>query len=159
MNQRSHVPARRRGPLLTGVFAVMGSLVSPAQAASSCEPSVCAAGVTVGVVPTFMDDESSPAANRFMWSYAVRVENRLPVSVRLLGRRWKVADATGRVETVEGDGVVGLQPTLSPGESFRYASWFSLMTSAGRVEGELRAVTGDGVQFWIKVQPFTLAMP
>ena len=143
---------------LTLAFATPGFSVTSAWAAS-CEEQRCEAGMQVVVAPHFMDDESSPAAGRFLWSYDVRIDNGLQVPVQLLGRRWVVQDALGNVDIYEGPGLVGKEPVLAPGESHHYGSWVSLKTSEGRMEGEIRAMTNDGVRFQIHVPPFALTVP
>ena len=127
--------------------------------AASCEEQKCDAGMYVAIVPRFMEDESSPAAGRFLWSYDVRIDNGLQVPVQLVGRRWIVKDALGNVDIYEGPGLVGKEPVLAPAESHRYGSWVSLKTSAGSMEGEILAMTNDGVRFQIQVSPFALLVP
>ena len=87
--------------------------------------------ILVTVKPFFLDDQSSPRENRFVWAYQVRIENKGPVTVQLRRRHWRITDSLGRTQEVRGDGVVGEQPVLQPGESFEYTSGTPLTTPSG----------------------------
>ena len=88
----------------------------------------------------------------------MEVENHGEVTVRLVSRRWVITDAAGKVEVVEGPGVVGEQPTLQPGEAFRYVSGCPLDVSSGVMEGRYE-MQAEGETFWIDVPPFSLDLP
>ena len=89
----------------------------------------------------------------------MEIENHGAEVVQLISRHWVITDALGRVEEVEGDGVVGEQPVLKPGEAFRYTSGCPLTTASGVMEGEYRMVTADGETFEALIPPFSLDLP
>lgn len=78
--------------------------------------------IKVTVRPVYLEDQSSPAENHFVWAYHVRIENLGRRTVRLRSRHWRITDANGRLQEVRGPGVVGEQPELKPGEAFEYTS-------------------------------------
>ena len=86
--------------------------------------------IKVTAMPAYVDSQSSPIAGEYVWMYTIQIENIGEETVQLLNRHWKITDAQGRVQEVKGPGVVGEQPTLQPGESFRYTSGTALPTSA-----------------------------
>ena len=88
-------------------------------------------GVVVRVAPAFIDEESSPEDHRFMWSYRIQIENRAGRTLQLKTRYWRITDCDGRVQEVNGAGVVGQQPVLPPGGSFEYASGAPLTVPSG----------------------------
>ena len=117
-------------------------------------------GIRVEVRPLFLDDQSSPAENRFVWAYRVRVENKGRETVQLLRRTWRITDAHGRVQLVHGAGVIGEQPVLEPGESFEYTSGTPLDTSSGFMAGEYHfVVTASGEAFDAEIPLFSLDSP
>ena len=116
-------------------------------------------GVVVRVNPYFLPDQSEPEERHWVWAYAVEIENRGAETVRLISRHWVITDALGRVEEVEGDGVVGEQPTLKPGDCFRYTSGCPLTTPSGMMEGEYRMVTSDGDSFEARIPAFSFDLP
>lgn len=113
----------------------------------------------VRVRPEYRPDQSDPADRRWMWAYQIEVENHGQITVQLLSRRWVITDASGRVEVVEGPGVVGEQPTLKPGEAFRYVSGCPLPTPSGVMEGTYEMEAEGGERFPIAVPPFSLDLP
>lgn len=116
-------------------------------------------GVVIRVTPEFRDDQSSPEEQRFVWSYTVEIENTGDRGVRLIARRWTIIDALGRTEEVTGAGVVGEQPRLQPGESFRYTSGAPLPTPSGLMRGAYQMQWDDGVDFEAIIPPFSLDSP
>lgn len=100
-------------------------------------------GVCVRVTPTFMPQESDPAAGRWFWAYTIEVENRSARTVKLLTRHWRITDAKGVQHRVDGDGVVGRQPVLKPGDMFRYTSGCPLAASSGMMGGHYGMVEPD----------------
>ena len=116
-------------------------------------------GLLVRVRPEYLPDQSDPAERRWVWGYQIEVENRGEETVQLLNRHWLITDAAGKVEEVRGPGVVGEQPTLKPGEAFRYASGCPLGTPSGSMVGEFEMVTEGGEHFDIAVPPFSLDLP
>ena len=116
-------------------------------------------GVRVRVRPQYLPDQSEPDERRWVWAYHVEVENRGDATVQLLGRRWLITDANGRVEEVKGLGVVGEQPVLNPGERFRYTSGCPLATPSGVMAGTYRMVTAEDGQFDAEIPAFSLDLP
>ncbi len=116
-------------------------------------------GVVVRVRPYFLPDQSSPEERQWVWAYAVEIENKGEDTVRLVSRHWIITDALGRVEEVQGDGVVGEQPTLKPGETFRYTSGCPLQTPSGVMAGAYHMVTALGDAFEAEIPPFSLDLP
>ena len=116
-------------------------------------------GVLVRVRPQYLPDQSEPDERRWVWAYHIEVQNRGQVTVQLLARHWIITDATGRVEQVQGPGVVGEQPVLNPGEQFRYTSGCPLPTSSGVMAGSYRMATSDGREFDVEIPAFSLDVP
>lgn len=113
-------------------------------------------GITVRVQPSWLARESSPAHGRWVFSYQVQIVNDSPTPVQLVSRRWTIVDADGDSHVVEGEGVVGQQPRLAPGESFRYGSYCPLATEWGTMEGTFSLVREDGTRFDAEVRRFYL---
>ena len=116
-------------------------------------------GLTVRVRPQFLPEQSDPGARRWVWAYAVEIENRGRETVQLISRRWVITDGFGRVEEVKGPGVVGEQPVLRPGERYAYASGCPLPTSSGTMVGAYQMVTDTGERFDIAIPAFSLDLP
>ncbi|MDX2236486.1 MAG: Co2+/Mg2+ efflux protein ApaG [Hyphomonadaceae bacterium] len=117
-------------------------------------------GVVVRVTPTFLPDESDADDHRFVWAYTIEIENGTRDVVQLLSRFWRITDANGLVQTVEGPGVVGQQPVLRPGERFRYTSACPLTTPSGMMVGTYRMLRLEtGARFDIAVPAFALDPP
>ena len=116
--------------------------------------------IAVTVQPIFLPDQSRPAEGRFVWAYHVRIENRGEERVQLLRRTWLITDARGRVQRVDGAGVVGKQPVLAPGEAFEYASGTPLGTPSGFMTGSYHMVElASGTPFEVAIPPFSLDSP
>jgi ApaG protein len=115
--------------------------------------------IRVDVITNYVEDQSSPPEGRFVFSYTITIRNEGSVPARLLTRHWVITDANGKVQEVAGDGVVGEQPHLLPGQGFRYSSGAILETPVGAMQGSYRMVADDGQQFDAPIAPFTLAMP
>lgn len=111
--------------------------------------------VTVRVNPSFLPEQSDPKTHQYAWMYHVRIENGGDRTVQLIGRHWIITDASGRVEEVEGPGVVGEQPVLPPGMRFDYVSGCRLMTPRGTMEGSY-SMSDDGRIFSVAIPRFTL---
>ena len=94
-----------------------------------------------------------------MFSYTITIRNEGSVSARLLTRHWVITDANGKVQEVRGDGVVGEQPHLKPGQGFRYSSGAVLETPVGAMQGSYQMVTDEGMRFDAPIAVFRLAMP
>jgi len=117
------------------------------------------AGVTVRVAVNFMPDQSRTEAKRWFWVYHIRIENRRDDTVRLLTRHWRITDARGMVSLVDGEGVVGENPVLGPGQTHDYVSGCELMTNMGSMEGHYTFADEDGGQFDVAIPFFPLAAP
>ncbi len=111
------------------------------------------------VRPQFLDGQSRPAEDKYVWSYTISIENHGPDTVTLRSRHWHITDAVGSKQEVRGDGVVGEQPTLQPGHSFQYTSGCPLNTPSGVMVGSYRMVTSKGEEFDIDVPAFSLDSP
>lgn len=116
-------------------------------------------GVIVRVAPNFLPEQSVAAQRRWFWSYHIRIENAGAAPVQLLTRHWKITDGRGMVSHVDGDGVVGEQPVLHPGDSHDYVSGCPLSTPSGMMEGQYRFIREDGSTFLAEIPRFKLAAP
>ena len=116
-------------------------------------------GITVEVSPTFLEDQSQPENNHYVWAYTIAVINDGDDTVQLTERAWEITDANGSVERVSGPGVVGEQPILNPGDSFSYTSGCPLKTSSGFMAGYYTMRRVDGSEFAVKVPTFSLDLP
>jgi ApaG protein len=94
-----------------------------------------------------------------VFAYTITIRNAGSVAARLVSRHWVITDATGKVEEVRGDGVVGEQPLIKPGESYRYTSGAAIATPVGTMHGSYRMTVADGTAFEAPIPAFTLAMP
>ena len=115
--------------------------------------------VRVQVVTDYVDEQSEPESDRYVFAYTITIANNGDVPVRLISRHWIITDANGKVQEVTGDGVVGEQPHLNPGEEFRYSSGAVLETPVGAMQGLYRMEADNGVNFDAPIAPFTLAVP
>lgn len=115
--------------------------------------------IRVSVEPIFLEDQSSPSDDHYVWAYQVRIENDGKETVQLLNRHWKITDALGRLQEVKGEGVVGEQPTLEPGEAFEYTSGTPLGTPSGIMVGSYEMETATGERFEIAIPAFSLDSP
>lgn len=115
--------------------------------------------IQVGVETTFVEGQSDPRAERFVFSYTITIHNTGSVPAKLLTRHWIITDANGDVQEVRGEGVVGEQPHLDPGQGFRYSSGAVLKTPVGSMHGAYQMVADDGQRFDAQIAPFTLAVP
>lgn len=115
--------------------------------------------IRVTVKPIFLEDQSSPAENHFVWAYHVTIENIGGETVRLRNRYWRITDSFGRIQEVRGPGVVGEQPVLQPGESFEYTSGTPLTAPSGIMVGSYQMETPDGERFDVAVPAFSLDSP
>jgi ApaG protein len=107
----------------------------------------------------YLEDQSSPSENHYVWAYHIRIENEGSRTVQLINRYWRITDALGRVQEVRGAGVVGEQPVLRPGETFEYTSGTPLSTPTGFMAGTYEMETPDGERFNVKVPLFSLDSP
>ncbi|MFK7886613.1 MAG: Co2+/Mg2+ efflux protein ApaG [Gammaproteobacteria bacterium] len=115
--------------------------------------------IDIQVSSYYLDQQSSPDDDRFVFGYTITIRNDGDIPAQLLTRHWVITDANGKVQEVRGDGVVGEQPYLQPGEGFRYSSGAILETSVGAMQGSYGMRDDDGGLFDAPISPFTLAMP
>ncbi|WP_439882467.1 Co2+/Mg2+ efflux protein ApaG [Pontibacter sp. MBLB2868] len=117
-------------------------------------------GVKVSVTTNYLPDYSSPVQQHYVFAYKISIENNSEFTVKLLRRHWYIHDATGLVREVEGEGVVGQQPVLEPGESHEYVSGCNLKTNLGKMRGTyLMERMVDGKKFDVTIPEFTLIVP
>jgi len=116
-------------------------------------------GVLVEVRSQFLEEQSQPALQRFVFAYEITITNNGTEVVQLDSRHWVITDGLGDVEEVKGPGVVGEQPILSPGESFRYTSGAVLPTARGTMRGTYQMHRGDGARFDAEIAEFLLERP
>ena len=115
--------------------------------------------ILVTVQPFYLEEQSAPEEDRFVWAYRVNIANRGIETVQLLRRHWRITDRLGRLQEVEGPGVVGEQPVLNPGASFEYTSGCPLPTPSGIMVGTYQMTTTGGEHFDIDVPAFSLDSP
>jgi ApaG protein len=113
----------------------------------------------VNVLASYLREQSDPEARRYVFAYTVTIHNAGVEAARLLNRHWLIADAEGKVQEVRGRGVVGEQPHLRPGESFRYTSGTMIETPVGSMRGNYEMIADDGTRFEAPIPPFSLATP
>jgi ApaG protein len=116
-------------------------------------------GITVRVSVNYLAEQSEPRHGRWFWSYHIRIENDGDATVQLLTRHWIITDGRGEVAEVMGDGVVGDQPMIDPGESYDYVSGCPLQTPTGSMEGSYGMVDADGEPFDVAIPVFPLHAP
>ncbi|MEQ1489515.1 MAG: Co2+/Mg2+ efflux protein ApaG [Terricaulis sp.] len=117
------------------------------------------AGMIVRVDPQFLPEESRPEDSRFVWAYTIEIENRRPDAVQLMSRFWRITDENGATQEVRGDGVIGQQPMIEPGSSFKYTSAAPLAAPSGIMMGAYSMQRQNGEAFDIKVPLFALDSP
>lgn len=115
--------------------------------------------ITVDVDTRYLEDQSDPEERRFVFAYTITIRNRGALPAKLLTRHWFITDANGKVQEVRGEGVVGEQPHLMPGQGFRYTSGAVLETPVGSMHGSYQMVADNGVRFDAQIPAFTLAIP
>lgn len=116
-------------------------------------------GIEVSVASEFRPDRSTPAQGRYLFTYTVRIVNVGSSPARLVSRHWIITDARGEREEVKGEGVIGQQPHLAPGQSFQYTSFCVLRTPLGQMLGTYTMSRDDGTRFEAAIAPFALAVP
>jgi len=116
-------------------------------------------GIRVSVQTRYLPDRSSPARKQYAFAYTVRITNEGQVPAQLRSRHWIITDGDGKVQEVKGDGVVGEQPLLHPGQAFEYTSGCVLETPYGSMHGTYRMVPVLGEEFDAEIAPFSLALP
>ncbi|SDG41359.1 ApaG protein [Limimonas halophila] len=115
--------------------------------------------IRITVQPYYLDDQSSPSEEHYVWAYHVKIENVGERTVQLLKRHWQITDARGCIQEVRGSGVVGEQPVLEPGESFEYTSGTPLAAPSGVMVGTYEMEADSGERFDVDIPPFSLDSP
>jgi ApaG protein len=116
-------------------------------------------GILVTVRSQYIPEKSSATAKQYAFAYTVNIANQGTLTAQLKSRHWIITDATGAVQEVRGEGVVGAQPVLRPGEEFEYTSWCVIATPVGSMRGSYQMVTNDGERFDAEIAPFALNRP
>ena len=115
--------------------------------------------IQVTVQPIYLEEQSAPEEQRFVWAYHVRIRNQGAETVQLRTRHWRITDGFGRIQEVKGAGVVGEQPVLEPGGSFEYTSGTPLPTPSGFMVGTYQMETRSGERFDVQIPAFSLDSP
>lgn len=115
--------------------------------------------ITVSVDPLFLEDESDPDAGLYFWAYHVVISNNGEDTVQVVSRHWRITNAMGVLQEVRGEGVVGEQPVLGPGETFEYTSGTPLSTTSGIMGGSYQVTSSNGEAFDIDIPTFSLDSP
>lgn len=115
--------------------------------------------ITVAARTAYIAEQSEPVRNRYVFAYTITIENTGTVAAQLLSRHWIITDALGQVQEVRGEGVVGEQPFLPPGERFQYTSGAVIETPVGTMHGSYQMLGEDGVTFDAPIPAFRLAVP
>lgn len=115
--------------------------------------------ISVKVDSQYIEAESNPEANRYVFAYTVKITNNGDMGAKLISRHWIITDANNRTQEVKGKGVIGEQPYLKPGESFEYTSGTMMETPVGSMHGSYQMVSNDEHHFDAIIEPFTLALP
>ncbi|WP_176495347.1 Co2+/Mg2+ efflux protein ApaG [Sphingomonas sp. HMP6] len=116
-------------------------------------------GVIVRVSVSFLPEQSEPDRGRWFWAYHIRIENAGAMAVQLLTRHWVITDGRGARHSVEGEGVIGEQPLIAPGDSFDYVSGCPLSTPSGAMLGSYHMMGDDGAGFDVEIPRFALLAP
>lgn len=115
--------------------------------------------IQIDVTTRYLKEQSEPASMRFAFAYTITITNNGDCSVQLLNRHWQISDDNNRVEEVKGEGVIGKQPKIAPGENFTYTSGAVINTQVGTMQGSYQMCWADGVKFDATIAPFLLAIP
>ncbi|MBK8263289.1 MAG: Co2+/Mg2+ efflux protein ApaG [Nannocystis sp.] len=129
------------------------------QASVSSSSEATTQGIRVHVASSYSPDHSRPQDHHWFFSYTIEITNTGAETVQLLSRHWVITDANGKVDEVRGPGVIGVQPVLPPGESFKYTSFCPLRTPFGTMQGSYQMVTKRGDTIDAAIAPFTLSTP
>jgi ApaG protein len=116
-------------------------------------------GIRVEVETEYVEGQSAPDEDRYVFAYTITIRNEGDLPAQLLTRHWIITDANGKVNEVRGEGVVGEQPYLRPGEGFRYTSGTVIETPVGSMHGSYQMVDEDGAHFDAEIPAFTLSIP
>ena len=133
--------------------------IAPVPVVAEPTSSATTEGIRVRVQSLYLPDQSSPRDDRYVFAYTITISNESAKTAQLRTRHWIITDSRGSVEEVRGDGVVGEQPKLTPGQSFQYTSGCVLTTPVGTMQGSYRFWRDDGTYFDAQIAPFSLASP
>jgi ApaG protein len=114
---------------------------------------------SVSAVPHYLAEQSAPDEDQYVFAYTITIRNTGAVAGQLLSRHWIITDAEGQVHEVRGEGVVGEQPVLEPGQAFEYTSGCPLPTPVGTMKGSYQCLAADGTPFEVLIPEFVLSMP
>jgi len=109
--------------------------------------------------PQYLEDQSAPDKDRYVFAYTITITNAGAIPAKLLSRHWLIIDSNGKAQEVEGEGVIGEQPHLRPGESFRYSSGAMIETPVGVMQGNYLMLSDSGDSFKAQIPKFTLSIP
>lgn len=115
--------------------------------------------IRVSATPFFIEEESSHETSQYLWAYQIRIENLSPHEVQLKGRHWEILDASGHKQLIEGDGIIGQQPTLKPGDALEYTSSAPLSTPSGVMHGYYVMINNIGQEIEVTIPAFSLDSP
>jgi len=115
--------------------------------------------IQIGVETRYIEDQSNPEKNYYVFAYTITIQNTGDQTAQLISRHWVITDSNHKVQEVRGDGVIGEQPVLKPGEQFVYTSGTMLETSVGTMKGSYQMKADDGSQFDATIDEFVLSTP
>ncbi len=115
--------------------------------------------ILVEAVPQYIESQSVPEKGRYVFAYTIVITNQGETPATLLSRHWLITDSNGKIQEVKGDGVIGEQPYLKPGESFRYTSGALIETPVGIMQGKYLMLSDTGENFKAAIPKFTLSIP
>jgi ApaG protein len=114
---------------------------------------------SVSAIPQYLAEQSAPDEDQYVFAYTVTIRNTGAVAGQLISRHWIITDADGQVQEVRGEGVVGEQPVLQPGQTYEYTSGCPLTTPVGTMKGSYQCVAADGTPFEVPIPEFVLSIP
>lgn len=115
--------------------------------------------IQIDVTTRYLTEQSEPTSMRFAFAYTITITNNGTSTAQLLNRHWQISDDNNQVDEVKGEGVIGKQPRIAPGESFTYTSGAVIKTQVGTMQGSYQMCWADGVKFDAAIAPFLLAIP
>ena len=115
--------------------------------------------IAISVKTQYLAAQSNPNEQQYVFSYTISIENNGTYPAQLLSRRWVITDANGKKSIVEGDGVIGQQPTIAPGQTYTYTSGSIFDTPVGTMQGQYQMLAPDQAPFWVDIPIFRLAQP
>jgi ApaG protein len=115
--------------------------------------------IKVDVETRYIEDQSNPEQNYYVFAYTITIQNKGRQNAKLLTRHWVITDSNSKIQEVRGDGVVGEQPLLKPGEQFVYTSGTKLETAVGTMKGSYQMLADDGSHFDAQIEEFVLSTP